>query len=221
MVGCKYCSGLCIKHGCQKNGRQRYKCKVCGKTFQETYVNQACKTGIDNWVISLIKESYGIRSIARLLKVASNTIMKRIRQVASKIKKPAIILNQSCVEVDEMKTFVGSKANDYWIAYALNRHTGNVIDYSVGKRTKQTLRILIDTLLLSKTKKIYTDKLKAYQSLIPKPIHSCGSRRTNHIERFNLNVRTHLKRLSRKTICFSRSVSMLNACLRIYFWHKC
>jgi transposase-like protein len=50
--------------------------KFVVKPFQEAYVNQACKTGIDNWVISLIKENCGIRSIARLLKVASNTIMK-------------------------------------------------------------------------------------------------------------------------------------------------
>jgi IS1 family transposase len=34
----------------------------------------------------------------------------------------------------------------------------------------------------------------------------------------NLLVRTHLKRLNRKTICFSRSLTVLMAVLRIYFW---
>jgi insertion element IS1 protein InsB len=43
---------------------------------------------------------------------------------------------------------------------------------------------------------------------------------TNHIERFNLTLRTHLKRLNRRTICFSRSLVLLNAILKIYFWFK-
>jgi insertion element IS1 protein InsB len=220
MIACKYCSGSCIKYGCQKNGRQRYKCKQCSKTFQGSYQNQACNTGIDNWVIGLVKESCGIRGMARLLKVATNTIMKRIRQVAAAIKKPPVILKQESVEVDEIKTFIGYKGNDYWIAYALNRYTGKVIDYVAGKRTKSTLRILINTLILEKAQKIYTDNLMAYRTLIPKLIHHRGSRKINHIERYNLNLRTHLKRLSRRTICFSRSTAMLNACLRIYFWHN-
>ncbi|MDL2326931.1 IS1 family transposase [Bacteroidales bacterium OttesenSCG-928-A14] len=32
----------------------------------------------------------------------------------------------------------------------------------------------------------------------------------------NLTLRTHLKRLSRKTICFTRSVEMLSSCLKLY-----
>ncbi|HMW09684.1 MAG TPA: transposase, partial [Bacteroidia bacterium] len=31
-------------------------------------------------------------------------------------------------------------------------------------------------------------------------------------------LRTHLKRLNRRTICFTRSAIMLFACLKIYFW---
>jgi hypothetical protein len=45
-------------------------------------------------------------------------------------------------------------------------------------------------------------------------------RNTNHIERKNLSLRTHLKRLNRRTICFSKSLVILSACLRIYFWSR-
>lgn len=220
MITCKYCNGSCIKDGCQKNGQQRYKCKLCKKRQQLTYRNQAWGASIDTWIIGLVKESCGIRSMSRLLKVAVNTITKRIRHIATEIKKPCIVLKQESVEVDEIRTFIGSKKNTYWVAYALSRQTRKVIDYIVGKRTKRTLGILAKTLLLSQVKKIYTDKLTTYQKLIPKSIHCRGSRHTNHIERYNLNLRTHLKRLSRRTICFSRSAAMLNACLRIYFWHN-
>ncbi len=64
---------------------------------------------------------------------------------------------------------------------------------------------------------IFTDKLKGYQSLIPPSIHRIVRYGTKNIERANLTLRTHLKRLSRKTICFSRSEIMLKAVLKIYF----
>uniref|UniRef100_UPI003898E482 IS1 family transposase n=1 Tax=Chryseobacterium formosus TaxID=1537363 RepID=UPI003898E482 len=64
----------------------------------------------------------------------------------------------------------------------------------------------------------YTYKLRNYQYLIPKEIHSTKRFETNGIERKNLNLRTHLKRLNRKTICFSRSTVVLSSILKIYFW---
>jgi IS1 family transposase/transposase-like protein len=221
MIACKYCKGLCIKYGRQKNGQQRYKCKECYKIHLGNYIKQAfSNTRLNIWIAVMLKEGCGIRSISRLLKVCTNTIIKRIKQIAKGIHKPIIIVKQDTIEVDEIKTFVKSKKNEYWVAYALNRKTGNVIDFVTGKRTKGTLKILTDTLLLAQAKKICTDNLRIYRQLIPKSIHKRGGRQINHIERNNLNLRTHLKRLSRRTICYSRSASMLNACLRIYFWHK-
>ncbi len=78
--------------------------------------------------------------------------------------------------------------------------------------------MIVNTLLLSKVKQIKTDKLNIYQTLIPKSIHQSGAYAINHIERKNLNLRTHIKRLSRRTICYSKSIVMLEACLKIYFW---
>ena len=121
-------------------------------------------------------------------------------------------------EVDELWTYIGRKDNEYWIAYALNRQTRQVGDFIIGKRTKKTLKELIDRLLLSTPKTIRTDRLTIYQRIIPKEIHRSGSYCINRIERKNLSLRTHLKRLSRRTICFSRSIVMLESCLKLYFW---
>ncbi|WP_343791129.1 IS1 family transposase, partial [Wandonia haliotis] len=38
------------------------------------------------------------------------------------------------------------------------------------------------------------------------------------IERKNLTLRTHVKRLNRRTICYSKSLLTLSAIMRIYFW---
>jgi len=58
--------------------------------------------------------------------------------------------------------------------------------------------------------RIYTDKLKNYEYIISGKVHRTTLYQTNHIERMNLTLRTHLKRLNRKTICFSGSVSIFN-----------
>ncbi len=77
---------------------------------------------------------------------------------------------------------------------------------------------ILTTLNNAQAQYIYTDPLQHYRSLIPLQIHKVKRGGTNHIERHNLNLRMHLKRLNRRTICFSRSVAMLAAVLKIYFW---
>jgi IS1 family transposase len=110
------------------------------------------------------------------------------------------------------------KDDQYWVTYAIRKDTKDVVDFTVGSRTKKTLKRITDTLLLAKAKKIYTDKLLQYKTIIPGSIHRTSLHGTNHIERMNLTLRTHLKRLGRRTICFSKSIAMLVACLKIYFW---
>jgi IS1 family transposase len=65
-------------------------------------------------------------------------------------------------------------------------------------------------------KHIYTDKLNIYTSLLSKNIHKNYPRCINHIERMNLTLRTRLKRLNRKTICFTRSEQMFHNV--VYLW---
>jgi IS1 family transposase len=72
---------------------------------------------------------------------------------------------------------------------------------------------------MAECKQIYTDGLDVYRFVIPEKLHRVKRYGINHIERKNLNLRVHLKRLGRKTICFSKSLLMLEACLKIYFWH--
>jgi IS1 family transposase len=88
----------------------------------------------------------------------------------------------------------------------------------VGPRTNKTLNRVLISLQLAEAKKINTDKLKQYRYLILKQMHSTRVRGTNSIERIHLNFRTHLKRLNRRSIAFSRSVIILFSVLKIYLW---
>ena len=85
---------------------------------------------------------------------------------------------------------------------------------------KENLKTAVDAVLSLTPAKIYTDALLVYRSLIPKSIHKVFKHCTNKIERNNLTLRTHMKRLNRKTICYSKANLMLEACLRIYIWRK-
>ncbi|MGX9727906.1 MAG: IS1 family transposase [Candidatus Electronema sp. VV] len=53
--------------------------------------------------------------------------------------------------------------------------------------------------------RFYTDDWKSYRKYIPPSKYVIGKSDTSRIERRNLNFRTHIKRLSRKTICFSKN----------------
>ncbi|MFC7346918.1 IS1 family transposase [Chryseobacterium zhengzhouense] len=49
---------------------------------------------------------------------------------------------------------------------------------------------------------------------MPKEVHSTKRFQTNSIERMNLNIRTNLKRLNRRTICFSKNSLILISILK-------
>jgi len=215
---CPICkSEQLIKSGKTTNGKQRYCCKECNKRFITNYSYNAYQPNTNQQIILFTKEGLGVRSTARVLRISVTTLLKRIIAIAANIQQPPIAKGQS-YEVDEMRTYIGKKSRLRWIVYALDRETRKVASFNVGRRTNKTLKRVIRSLELSNALKIYTDRLKNYRYLIAKKLHNTHVHCTNHIERHNLSIRTHLKRLNRKTICFSRSLVMLIAVLRIYFW---
>lgn len=206
-----------IKYGKTKSGNQRYRCKVCFKTQVKKYIYTAYEPEINDKIILFTKEGLGIRSTARILQISTTTLLRRIIHIAQNINQPLISMSK-VYEVDEMRSYVKRKDKLIWIVYALERESKTVVSMHVGKRTYNTLNVVLDTLKLSNPKTIYTDKLKHYKFLIDQQIHKTKRYSINHIERKNLTLRTHLKRLNRKTICFSRSIVMLSSILKIYFW---
>ena len=55
----------------------------------------------------------GIRGISRVLKIATNTVLGRIKRIAEATSKPAISQGQPSFEVDELWTYIGRKENEY------------------------------------------------------------------------------------------------------------
>ncbi len=212
---CRYCANHCIKKG-KRNGIQQYRCTSCRKYQLASYRNVSYQIS-DSFIVSCVKEGLGIRSMSRLLEIAPNTVIRRIRKIASQVVKPPIPIGKT-FEVDEMITFVGQKKRQLCIVLALERQSKRVVDFYIGPRTQRSLRMVINTLLAGMARKTCTDGLLLYKGLIPEYIHTTKNHCTNGIERFNLNVRTHLKRLNRRSLAYSKAMDMLVACLLIYLW---
>jgi insertion element IS1 protein InsB len=162
---CQFCKGNCQKAGRQKNGAQKLYCKGCNKYQQPVYQNKACQGTVNPMISHLVCEGVGIRGIARVLQIGINTVLRRILAIADGIAKPIISKDQPSFEVDELWTYIGRKENEYWLAYALDKTNCPVMDFVIGKRTKATLKGLIDSLLASGVRKIRTDRLTHYQCL--------------------------------------------------------
>lgn len=224
--------GKCLSDNVICKGRrgktQRIKCKNCGKYGQTQYIYKLYNVKDDFMMKLLNVESVGISSMSRILGYSSQTIIRRILYLRSFVTKPQYYEVNQVYEVDELCTYVGKNDPSHycWVTYALNRKTGDVIDISIGSRTKESLGKVIKTLKGLSPKKIITDRLNTYPNLVKPTNHDTRQYANNRIERANLTLRTHLKRLSRKTICYSKSIKMLEACILLYldfkYWNlKC
>ena len=139
--------------------------------------------------------------------------------IAESIPQPSLKFAKS-YEVDELRFFIGRKSQPRWLVYAIERETKQTACFYIGKRNNNTLNAVIKTLKNAEPAAIFTDKLKNYKTLIPEHLHKNSRYQTNHIERKNLTLRTHLKRFQRKGISFSKSSRITTAVLRIYFWGR-
>lgn len=117
-----------IKNGKTKTKKQQYFCKSCQKRFIEFYTYNAYQTDLNQQIIILTKEGLGIRSTARVLKISTTTLLKRIISIANNIKPPMISFGKE-YEVDELCTYIGSKEKRIWIVCALEKISKNIIAF--------------------------------------------------------------------------------------------
>ena len=89
---CIYCSGKLVKNGFSKAKKQRYKCKRCNKTIVENYTYNAYFSNVNEYIVLLITEGVGIRSIARILHISATTLLKRIIAISNTPAGASILL---------------------------------------------------------------------------------------------------------------------------------
>jgi insertion element IS1 protein InsB len=109
-------------------------------------------------------------------------------------------------EVDEMWSFVKSKAHQRWLWHAIDHLSGVVLAYAFGRRADTVFVELKKLLKPFGLEHFYTDGAGGYARHLPAAAHTMGKANTQQIERKHLTLRTRIKRVARKTIGFSTSV---------------
>ena len=108
-------------------------------------------------------------------------------------------------ELDEMWSFVQSKKQERWLWHALDHDTGEVLAYVLSDHKDIAFLNLKALLAPFGITRFYTDGWGAYERHLEPTFHTVGKVNTQTIERKHLTLRTRIKRLTRKTICFSKS----------------
>ena len=80
--------------------------------------------------------------------------------------------------------------------------------YVLAPHQDHALVCLIDFLTSFGIRQFFTDAWGGYERILDPSTHVIGKQNTQKIERKHLTLRTRIKRLARKTICFSKSILM-------------
>ena len=112
------------------------------------------------------------------------------------------------IEMDEMWSFYHDKSQQVWLWWAVDHETNTPLAYVFGSREHRYLDELLKLLEPFPINTVYTDNNYAYRSKIPEKRLVTGKKNTQQIERDHLTLRTRIKRLARKTICFSKNIDV-------------
>src|SRR5499426_4434027 len=89
-----------------------------------------------------------------------------------------------------------------------HHHTGQVLAYVFGRRKDSVFLRLQELLEPFGITQYYTDGWGAYERHIEAEQHHVGKENTQKIESKHINLRTRIKRLVRRTLCFSKTERM-------------
>ena len=223
-VHCPECQRIdVVQYGKQANGTQRYRCnnRDCPRTlFLLQYADQGRLAAVKQQIVAMTLNGSGVRDIVRVLKVSSATVIdvlkkkepaitqvnERLLKSLDPIQLDVSIRQVEDAEMDEMWSFVGSKKQQRWLWHAIDHQTGDILAYVCGPRKDETFLKLKAVLAPFGITHFYTDGWGAYRRHLDPAQHRVGKQYTQKIERKHTTFRARIKRLVRKTICFSRSI---------------
>ncbi len=128
------------------------------------------------------------------------------------------------LELDELWSFVGRKANQQWIWIALERQTRRIVGFVLGDRSATTCRKLWASLPADYRKRAicYSDFWEPYALVLPSQRHRSVGKETGetaHVERLNNTLRQRCANLVRRTLSFSKDEHWHEVRIRLFIDH--
>ncbi len=150
---CHNCNTICKRFGKHRNGRQRYRCRQCSKTFTQDYATPlgAMYTPLDKAAkaIELLVEGCSVSTVERVTGLHHTTILSLLVLVGEKCER--LLENRvrnvpvTDVQCDELWGFVGCKEKkntvgdpmrgDAYCFVAIERNTKLILTWHLGRRT--------------------------------------------------------------------------------------
>lgn len=168
MVKCGHCGGSkSKKFGKDKFGKQRYKCKECGKVFLESVPKPLGKMRLSNekaiMCLKCLVEGNSVRSTERLTGVHRDTILRLLETIGSKCERIHYDIAQRVVcynlELDEIWGFVQMKEKTRKIKQigdeqvgtcytftGIDRETKFMLAWHLGRRTEEETYVFMEKL---------------------------------------------------------------------------
>lgn len=177
------------KHGKDRQGNQRYKCSVCGKTFvlEAPKPLGLSRTSVKDatLALSLLLEGMSVRSVQRLTGLCRQTLADLILKIGANcdrfLQDTVKGIPVHDVQMDEIWSFVGMKQKtrlagerseefgDAWTFIAIERSTKLILCHQVGQRDNDTCVATLRKLSTATTGRfqLTTDGLRAYSLNVP------------------------------------------------------
>ena len=180
-----------VKHGRNRNGSQRWKCKTCNATFSDEHTptgplgNMQADPDQVFLALRLLCEGMGVRATARITGLTVKTITKAIVIVGEKCdtfmhEKVKGVSVDHC-EIDEIWQFCGCKernrhktkltgyVGDVWTFFGICSDSKLILAHESGRRTSETADSFLNKLRRSITGRcqITSDAYPGYRHAIP------------------------------------------------------
>lgn len=115
------------------------------------------------------------------------------------------------------------KKNKIWIWTTVNKHSSGIITWVIGDRSSKIFKQLWKIIKGWKNIWYVTDGYPVYRCFINDLDHLISKTYMTRVEGENTRLRHYLARLSRKTLCYSKSALMLEFSIKLllhYLKHK-
>lgn len=208
-------SNQTVKNGYRK-GRQCYKCKQCGRQFLEFYRPWQYSDDVKQLCIKMYLNGMGLRGIERVTDIHHTTVMGWVKEAGLNLPDvPETDEEPEITDLDELQTFVGNKRHKVWLWTAVNHWQPGIIAWTIGDRSSLTFQLLWAVVKCWQSFWYVTDGYAVYPKFIDGSQHIVSKTYMTRVEGENTRLRHYLARLHRKTLCYSKSVEMIECSIRL------
>jgi len=175
---CPRCnSGNIVKNGNTAYGKPKFMCKDCRKQFVENPDDRKITDEKKALTDKLLSEKVPLAGICRAVGVSQRWLRSYVNEKYKHIEKKTEPLPKEKIrltaESDEMRSFVGSKENKYWIWFIIDVITREIVGVYIGSRGREGAEGLWNSLPpeYRQCAVIYTDFWESYAGVLPSKRH--------------------------------------------------